>query len=148
MDEELQIQSQNDSIGSVVEEDQLLLSKTETPLNDTTETDELDVEITENVLEVTIEGGGITVQSQNHNDLHNLDYAHSGHTGFASSEQVVSLNNRVGSVEQSVMSLNNRVSDLEEAVEQLSEDIEKKVQTVNQVPSDAKSTQYFFKLLN
>lgn len=54
----------------------------------TLETNEIDVSLESNELNANIDDRISVIEPRNHSDLNGLDYENSGHTGFASSEQL------------------------------------------------------------
>lgn len=140
MNDEVIAKVEQDKSNIVVDSDILLTSSDETKPEAYEESDQFDVEITEPVLTVEIEGGGVSVIPTEHSKLNGLDYASSGHTGFASSEDVVNVLNRVSAVEVNVLNLTNEINRLDTK-------IDNKVQTVDNIPTDATMKQYFFKII-
>lgn len=54
----------------------------------TLETNEIDVSLESNEINANIDDRISVIEPRNHSDLNGLDYESSGHTGFASSEQL------------------------------------------------------------
>ena len=54
----------------------------------TLETNEIDVSLESNEINANIDDRISIIEPRNHSDLNGLDYESSGHTGFASSEQL------------------------------------------------------------
>lgn len=92
------------------------------------------------------------IASQNHDDLQHLDYEHSGHTGFASAEQVIlllpkdisvlpknDLTNRNAKIYIYDPSLSTQETQV--SVEDL---IGSKIKTVQSVPDNLQTNDYIF----
>ena len=79
---------------------------------------------------VKISSGG----TRAHDKLSNLDYASSGHTGFASEEQINGLQEIVNELQENLAATNNLVDGLTDAFQ-----FEGKVDSVEQLPAAAES---------
>ena len=90
-----------------------------------------------------------------HNELQNLDYEHSGHTGFASQKELNILEQKVVPKDFSTLSIISNDFDKSEAYVyvdynntsnkiSISNIVDKKIRTVEEVPSDWKNNEYIF----
>ena len=90
-----------------------------------------------------------------HNELQNLDYEHSGHTGFASQKELSILEQKVVPRDFSTLSILSNDFDKSEAYVyvdynntsnkvSISNIVDKKIRTVEEVPSDWKINEYIF----
>ena len=90
-----------------------------------------------------------------HNELQNLDYEHSGHTGFASQKELNILEQKVVPKDFSTLSIIPNDFDKSEAYVYvdynntsnkvtISNIVDKKIRTVEEVPSDWKNNEYIF----
>lgn len=90
-----------------------------------------------------------------HNELQNLDYEHSGHTGFASQKELSILEQKVVPKDFSTLSIIPNDFDKSEAYVyvdynntsnkvSISNIVDKKIRTVEEVPSDWKINEYIF----
>lgn len=90
-----------------------------------------------------------------HNELQNLDYEHSGHTGFASQKELNILEQKVVPKDFSTLSIIPNDFDKSEAYVYvdynntsnkvpISNIVDKKIRTVEEVPSDWKINEYIF----
>ena len=90
-----------------------------------------------------------------HNELQNLDYEHSGHTGFASQKELNILEQKVVPKDFSTLSIIPNDFDKSEAYVYvdynntsnkvtISNIVDKKIRTVEDAPSDWKNNEYIF----
>ena len=90
-----------------------------------------------------------------HNELQNLDYEHSGHTGFASQKELSILEQKVVPKDFSTLSIVPNDFDKSDAYVyidynntsnkiSISNIVDKKIRTVEEVPSDWKNNEYIF----
>ena len=90
-----------------------------------------------------------------HNELQNLDYEHSGHTGFASQKELNILEQKVVPKDFSTLSIIPNDFDKSDAYVyidynntsnkiSISNIVDKKIRTVEEVPSDWKINEYIF----
>ena len=90
-----------------------------------------------------------------HNELQNLDYEHSGHTGFASQKELNILEQKVVPKDFSTLSIIPNDFDKSEAYVyvdynntsnkvSISNIVDKKIRTVVETPSDWKNNEYIF----
>lgn len=90
-----------------------------------------------------------------HNELQNLDYEHSGHTGFASQKELNILEQKVVPKDFSTLSIIPNDFDKSEAYVyidynntsnkiSISNIVDKKIRTVVDAPSDWKNNEYIF----
>ena len=90
-----------------------------------------------------------------HNELQNLDYEHSGHTGFASQKELNILEQKVVPKDFSTLSIIPNDFDKSDAYVYvdynntsnkvtISNIVDKKIRTVEEVPSDWKINEYIF----
>ena len=90
-----------------------------------------------------------------HNELQNLDYEHSGHTGFASQKELNILEQKVVPKDFSTLSIIPNDFDKSEAYVYvdynntsnkvtISNIVDKKIRTVEETPSDWKINEYIF----
>ena len=88
-----------------------------------------------------------------HNELQNLDYEHSGHTGFASQKELSILEQKVVPKDFSTLSIIPNDFDKSEAYVyvdynntsnkiSISNIVDKKIRTVAETPSDWKNNEY------
>lgn len=123
--------------------------------------DKLSVNLIPNVLNGNMQGKSLVgklnqtmtiIASQNHDDLQHLDYEHSGHTGFASAEQVNlllpkdisvlpknDLTNRSAKIYIYDPSLS--IQETQVSVEDL---LDSKIKTVQSVPDNLQTNDYIF----
>ena len=123
--------------------------------------DKLNVNLIPNVLNGNMQGKSLAgklnqtmtiIASQNHDDLQHLDYEHSGHTGFASAEQVSlllpkdisvlpknDLTNRSAKIYIYDPSLS--IQETQVSVEDL---LDSKIKTVQSVPDNLQTNDYIF----
>ena len=120
----------------------------------TLETNEIDVSLESNELNANIDDRISVIEPRNHSDLNGLDYESSGHTGFASSQQLNLL------VPKRLSTLNNlsNMSDRTKAnlyVDDNGNDTKVAIATMlnfilrkgEEVPSDMQAGEYLFKEL-
>lgn len=123
--------------------------------------DKLTANLTPNVLNGNVQGKSLVgklnqtmtiLASQNHDELQHLDYEHSGHTGFASAEQVSlllpkdisvlpknDLTNRSAKIYIYDPSLS--IQETQVSVEDL---LDSKIKTVQSVPDNLQTNDYIF----
>lgn len=123
--------------------------------------DKLSANLIPNVLNGNMQGKSLVgklnqtmtiIASQNHDDLQHLDYEHSGHTGFASAEQVSlllpkdisvlpknDLTNRNAKIYIYDPSLS--IQETQVSVEDL---LDSKIKTVQSVPDNLQTNDYIF----
>lgn len=120
----------------------------------TLETNEIDVSLESNEINANIDDRISVMEPRNHSDLNGLDYESSGHTGFASSQQLNLL------VPKRLSTLNNlsNMSDRTKAnlyVDDNGNDTKVAIATMlnfilrkgEEVPSDMQAGEYLFKEL-
>lgn len=123
--------------------------------------DKLTANLTPNVLNGNVQGKSLVgklnqtmtiLASQNHYELHHLDYEHSGHTGFASAEQVSLLLPKDISVLPK-NDLTNRSAkiyiydpslSIQETQVSVGDLFDSKIKTVQSVPDNLQTNDYIF----
>lgn len=121
--------------------------------------DKLNANLTPNVLNGNVQGKPLVgklnqtmtiIASQNHDDLQHLDYEHSGHTGFASAEQVSLLLPKNISVlpKNDLTNRNAKIyiydPSLQETQVSVGDLFDSKIKTVQSVPDNLQTNDYIF----
>lgn len=123
--------------------------------------DKLTANLTPNVLNGNVQGKSLVgklnqtmtiLASQNHDELQHLDYEHSGHTGFASAEQVSLLLPKDISVlpkndltnRQSKIYIYDPALTIPETQTTIGDLLNSKIKTVQSVPDNLQTNDYIF----
>lgn len=86
--DELYVEVTSPSMDSDLDSQQIDTEQQSPDVSADEEQQEILIELSEQTIECSIEGIGISIIPTDHSQLTNLDYEHSGHTGFASKPMV------------------------------------------------------------